>query len=275
MKLALHLCVYKRYDLEKIVIDYYKGLQKKYNFDIIVGGSEGAKSKAIAEGCIYYEIPNKPISDKHNKLLKHCKDYDGVIAIGSDDLIDEKTFKHYFKRDTTLNRCYSFGDVYFYRTSDNKLNYYKGGICGAGRFFTKACLERMNYEIWENGRNTGIDRSGYVRMIRGGVTLKNTTLPENDFFIVDVKHTINISSHAIVDAGDKVNLNKFYKRFPKETIDRIKGLSQTVNNPVEYKDNEIVDFIGNGSSNHLKNGCYTIEYHQAKILKDKGYGIIL
>ena len=63
MKLALHFCLYKRHDLESIVIDYYKGLQKKFNFDIIIGGSEGDKSKALAKGCIYYEIENKPISD--------------------------------------------------------------------------------------------------------------------------------------------------------------------------------------------------------------------
>ena len=210
MKLALHLCVYKRHDLEKIVIDYYKGLQKKYNFDIIVGGSEGKKSKAISKGCIYYEIENKPVSDKHNKLLKHCKGYDGVICIGSDDLIDEKTFDNYYTYDTTRNICYSFQDVYFYRTLDQKFNYFKGGVCGAGRFFTKACLEHMNYEIWENGRNKGIDRSGYMRMIRSGVRLINLVLPDNDFMIVDIKHSLNLSSHALVDGGVEHNPYSFF-----------------------------------------------------------------
>jgi len=275
MKLALHLCIYKRHDLEKIVIDYYKELQNKFNFDIIIGGSEGEKSKAITEGCIYYEIENLPISDKHNKLLKHCKGYDGVICIGSDDLIDEKTFAHYYDYDPTLNRCYSFQDVYFYRTSDQKFNYFKGGVCGAGRFFTKACLEHMDYEIWENGRNGGIDRSGFNRMIIGGVRMINKTLPANDFMIVDIKHSVNISSHAIVDAGESFNPRKFFNRFPKETIDKIKELTVLLNNKVEYFDNEIVDFIGNGVSSHLKNGCYPMPYHKAKILKDKGYGVIL
>ncbi len=112
-------------------------------------------------------------------------------------------------------------------------------------------------------------------MIIGGVRMKNKTLTDNDSMIVDIKHSVNISSHAIVDAGESLNVFDFYDRFPKKTIDRVKKLSGIIQNTSRYKDNDMVDFVGNGNSEHLMNRCYPMQYHKAVVLMDKGYGVIL
>ena len=60
MKIGLAIGVYKRHDLEKIVIDNYKEQSKKYGFEIIIAGSEGAASKKLAKDCHYIEVENNP-----------------------------------------------------------------------------------------------------------------------------------------------------------------------------------------------------------------------
>ena len=48
MKLALIIAIYDRNDLERITLSRFKDQSKKFGFEIIVAGSEGNISKAIA-----------------------------------------------------------------------------------------------------------------------------------------------------------------------------------------------------------------------------------
>src|SRR6056297_86817 len=92
MKVALVLAIYKRHDLEKIVLDNFRRQSKKFGFEIIVAGSEGETSKRLAKGCHYIEVENDPLSDKHNELIKKAKelDVDGVVLMGSDDIVNDE-----------------------------------------------------------------------------------------------------------------------------------------------------------------------------------------
>lgn len=57
MNIALIIAVYKRHDLEKIVLDNYRKQSKKFGFDIIVAASEGNVSKRLARR--FYTIVNQ------------------------------------------------------------------------------------------------------------------------------------------------------------------------------------------------------------------------
>lgn len=227
MKLALAFCVWQRTELEKIVIDYYKGLQSKYKFDIVVVGSEGKKSRTISEGCKYYEYPNTPISNKHNYLIEQCKDYDGVILIGSDDLIEPKLFDYYLS--LPLKGYYGFPDVYYWQPKRERLSYWNGFFMGAGRFYSKDALTKMNYELWTEGLKSGLDTSARTRAeLKGMKVQQPKALIELDAMIVDVKGFGSISSEGIVQAGINQNGSQslsLLDRFPLCTIEKIKKLS--------------------------------------------------
>lgn len=228
MKLAIAFCLWKRSELERIVIDYYKGLQRKYDFDIVVVGSEGSKSRSIAHGCIYHEYPNFPISDKHNYMMQQCKDYDAVIGIGSDDLIELKLFDYYLSLPLNNSSYYGFPDVYYWQPKNNIVSYWNGFFMGAGRLYPKQVLEKMNYTLWTDNLSSGLDTSARTRMELKKIKISQPySLKDLDAVVLDVKGFGSISSEGIVRAGLNQNGEQslsLLDRFPSCTINRIKTL---------------------------------------------------
>lgn len=230
-KLALCFCIWKRHELERIIIEYYLGLCKQFNFDIVVCGSEGAKGAQIAKECVYIEYPNTPVSNKHNALIQSLKgkDYDGAILIGSDDLIEKKLFAYYHKMANIGTGYYGFQDVYYWQPKQNRLAHWNGRFMGAGRFFTRQVLEKMDYTLWREGLMSGLDTSNRTLLELNGINIKQSKLTDLDAMIVDVKGFGSISSEGIVQAGinqhGEQDLNMLYERFDNTTLDKIKSLS--------------------------------------------------
>lgn len=229
MKLALSFCLWQRSELEKIVIDYYKELQNTFDFDIVVVGSEGEKSRAIAEGCIYYEYPNSPVSNKHNFKMQCCKDYDLVIGIGSDDLIERKLFFYYLSLPIKKNTYYGFPDVYYWNPFTKKVAYWDGFYMGAGRAYPRQVLEKMNYNLWTDGINKGLDTSAKGNMNLKGIKIEQPlSLKELGAVILDIKGFGSITNNAIVNAAIDQNGEQslsLLDRFPTWVIQKIKNLA--------------------------------------------------
>lgn len=227
-KLALCFCIWKRHELERIVIEYYLSLSKRFNFDIIVCGSEGKKSAQIAKECVYIEHPNQPVSDKHNALIQSLKgkDYDGAILIGSDDLIEPKLFDFYQNLE---HDYFGFPDVYYWKPKTNTLAYWNGFFMGAGRYFSSKTLEACNYTLWRNGLNKGLDTSQRTLLESSGVKLHQISHKDLDTMIVDVKGFGSISSEHIVNAGLKQNgeqdIDMLLNRFDSDTLEKISLLA--------------------------------------------------
>ena len=72
--IAILLTIYQRHDLEEIVIDRLNEQKKKFGFEIIIIGSEGEKSKALAKGNHYIEVDNYPVSHKHQAGLDKARE---------------------------------------------------------------------------------------------------------------------------------------------------------------------------------------------------------
>ena len=94
--------MWQRHELTNHVFDYYAKLKRRFkgmNIELCVAGSESKKSRQIAErhGWHYIETRNRPLSKKHNKVLQLAKKFnpDGVVLIGSDDIISDSVFTHY------------------------------------------------------------------------------------------------------------------------------------------------------------------------------------
>lgn len=205
-KLAVILPFYKRHSLTDVCFENLFYQSKKYGFDVVCIGSDGEYSRILAEyyGFRYLEMPNNPVSNKFNAGLLHLKGcgHDGVIVMGSDNFISDSVIEHYLTVDTSINAVYGFSDLHFYSTKDRRLGtdssyQYMGMTIGVGRMFTKTLLEKAKYSLWRKELNSGMDSSAnsFAKSL-GAIEVK---IPYTDkYFILDVKHELNISKHEII-----------------------------------------------------------------------------
>ena len=285
MKIALIIAVWKRHDLEKIVIDSYIEQSKKFGFEIIIAGSEGARSKRLAKGCHYLEVDNSPLSKKHNEMLLKAKelDMDGVVLMGSDDLVSDSYWEWVYSQDMKGEQLLGLKDFYFYSTRTKELSYwggYKQGkqVAGAGRLFTKAVLDKLNWKLWSDDKEHGLDSDCSQRLLKFNITEKSTTMAEMNAFLVDIKHTVSITSQSLISNCKKANFDIMAKAVNKKVVEKVEKLEQ----PKEKKKKVIVSdldpkltytFVSNGSSEHLKKGGkFKIDGAMANQLIIKGYG---
>jgi hypothetical protein len=229
-KLAIISPFYKRHEVTALCFKRLLSQSKKYNVDVIVAGSEGEESKKLAKGLKYIETPNTPLGAKLNSLLSECKDYDGVIVLGSDDFISDSIIKLYQKIDTDKEVVYSFNDIYIYSsrlkkiTSDFPFTRRGNGI-GVGRLFSKQALIKCNYALWTPHYDKGLDGDLANRLKRHGIEEKILDL--GNHFMLDVKVDLNITSHEIVNTGHKEHkLSIINKNFPRLGITKLKAQAQ-------------------------------------------------
>ena len=102
-KIAICVCIWKREDITRTVFEYYKrlivNLKNTVEIQMFVVGSEGNRSKKLTEffGFNYKEFINLPLTEKQNACVLFAKTWNpnGIVFIGSDDVLDEKIFKIY------------------------------------------------------------------------------------------------------------------------------------------------------------------------------------
>jgi len=291
MNLALVIAVWKRHDLERIVIDNFKRQSAKYGFQIIIAGSEGDSSKALAEGCHYLEVPNKPVSNKHLKLSEKAKelDVDGVVLMGSDDIVNDEYWDFIYSLSADEESLIGLKDFYFYDVESKELAYwggYRNGkqTAGAGRFFSRKVLEQVDWKLWRRGLNKGLDSSTNKILKAKEIGEKSYTMDETNAFLVDVKHTHSITSKAIIGACNVVNSEIMAKKLGNKVVEELDKLEQpkprAKRAPKKVKIEKVsLDyskeyvFIANNVSKHLKSGKeYNLDGRKAEILINKGYG---
>ena len=244
MNIVLIVTMYKRHQLTDFVFQYYKNLKNllsnEINLTLLACGSENTTSEYLAQKneFEYIERPNLPLSKKHNSLLQESKKYnpDGVVLIGSDDIISEKTFLKYKELYNNGYDFIGFKDIYMY---DGKL-YYWGGYTdkrkdetvGAGRFFSKNLLDNCNWDLWgEKDINKGLDLLAFGKIKKFNPKTKILSSLNSEYKIVDIKTDENLTEiknfkhleeKPIKSVFDyfKINLN-FLNKFILGIVDNI------------------------------------------------------
>lgn len=232
MRLALVIAIWKRHDLERIVLDNFKSQSEKFGFEIIVAGSEGETSKELATGLHYIEVLNYPVSNKHNALLSKAKELkvDGVVLMGSDDIVNDGFWKHIYSLSPNEKEVVGFKDIYFYDNFDKKLGYWKGyesrnQTIGAGRFFSKEVLDKMGWKLWDKHLNSGLDSNCSLRLKSKLIKEKSIKMSDVGAFIVDIKHTRNITKSSILLNCELVNTSIMAKKVGAKATKEVNELS--------------------------------------------------
>lgn len=176
----------------------------------VVAGSEGEKSWAVAEknGFGYIEVENQPLGAKWNAALSLLRnqDVDGVVILGSDDLLNEQFF-HVLKRILDEGCLLAGLDTFFVLEGRSGrlmewLGYLpprEGESIGAGRFLHRELLERLNWHLWEDGLSAGLDASMW-RLLRADAARRGSSFSSRTIdcraervVLVDVKSSIQIN----------------------------------------------------------------------------------
>lgn len=232
MNLAVIIAIYKRHDLTRLCFEHLSRQQKKFGFDVVIAGSEGNESESLARefGFEYVETINEPLGQKMNVLSLMCKNYDGVVVLGSDDFLPDNAFAKFLTLDMSQKVIYGFSGCYFYSTKSKTLNFfnYKGTIktIGAGRLYTGEMLKAINFKPWSDEQPKGLDTNAMQRCLSVGgkeVVLDQVTM-------IDVKHSHNMTSHAITRIGSKTDLSIVLRDYGYEFFHKLAGLKYEAGN---------------------------------------------
>ena len=298
MKIALCIPVWKRHDLEKIVIRNFVSQSKKFGFEIIVAGSEGDLSKKLAKGCHYIEVENHPLSNKLNSLLAKANDLnvDGVVIMGSDDLVSDSYWSYIQTLRSDEDVYTGLKDIYFYSTSQKQLGHWKGyrngqQSAGAGRFYPKQVLDNVNWKLWDDGLFKGLDTNASQKLSKLKVSERIISMEEANAYLIDVKHTLSITNHAILKNCEIIDTEIMAKRVSKKVADQVAKLEVKPVEVVKVESKEIprvnkvekvvevlnpmVDFKPNGNYKPLGNKVRNMSKEHATILVNKGFGDIV
>jgi len=285
MKIALVIAVYKRHDLTKIVLDNFRLQAKKYGFEIIIAGSEGNASKRLAKCCHYIEVDNDPLSDKHDAMITKAKelDVDGVVLMGSDDIVSDSYWDWVYSLDSNAKYLQGLKDIYFYSTKHKQLYYWAGyrngkQIAGAGRFFSRFILDKMDWQLWDSGLQKGLDTNCSSLLLKKGIKEKSVTMQEINAILVDVKHEYSITNLAIVNNCEKVNNEIMASKVRKTTTKKVEELEPKVEVAPKkiYSANDKVRFKSNGKSKHLPFGSiHELDGLKANYFLNAGFGEII
>nr|WP_317264515.1 tetratricopeptide repeat protein [Arthrospira sp. SH-MAG29] len=167
-KIIIYTCVWGRPELTRIVLSYYADIKRelsgKINLELLAVGSEGDASRKLCQECgfDYLEYPNQPLSSKWEYGLNRCADYDpdGVIIVGSDDIISQNLIEFYDEKlKDNLVFC-GIQDAYFFDVSKQHLVLWMGyggkadfarvgETIGMGRCLSRTLLDKLEFSIWK------------------------------------------------------------------------------------------------------------------------------
>ena len=195
VKSGIMTTLWKRHDLERIVLGYYSTLEvDSVCFTLLAVGSEGELSRAVAEdnGWNYIEFPNSPLGAKHNAAMEwfRDKDIDFLIYTGSDDLMNVKLIE-------TMCNHYAAGEdsvslEEFYILED-ECYYAHRAFPGAGKMFSKKALRACNYQAWPADLERKLDGALTNVMISKGIYNKYIKdCREKGIVLLDVKTSENM-----------------------------------------------------------------------------------
>lgn len=193
-KLVLLTCVWGRHHLTEIVLSYYQFIQKqltgRVELILVAVGSEGQVSRKLCEDCgfNYFEYPNLPLNEKWNFGLGQARAFgaDGLVTIGSDDLVEESVFDRYAALLKEGIGFFGFKDAYFVDLSepsqsihwhgygglvkDNGMPHRLNETIGLARLYSHELLETLNYSLWDGlPINRGLDGRAKQKLIQIGM----------------------------------------------------------------------------------------------------------
>lgn len=183
MKIVLVTCVWQRPVITAAFWAFVAHLRtwwEPHELHVIAAGSEEPDQETMAReaGAEYLNVPNRPLGRKFNATLQAARPYqpDAVLIMGSDDVFCERIARAYLP--FFIETPYvGLEDFYFYHTKDRRFGYWggyetarrKGEPAGGGRVVPAGHLDHLDWKLWSDGKDHGMDHSAFQRLRDVGI----------------------------------------------------------------------------------------------------------
>ena len=158
LHISVVIPIYGREELAKRVILYYETLEVQgVNLTVIpvldLGSGDGER---MGKGRIINDSP--VLGKKFNTGISWSKliaDFDGVMIVGSDDLISPYIFNELAKQEP---HYMEIGGCHFFESQTGRMRFIHAFNCGAGKYFSKEFLDRCYWQPYDDTANINVDR---------------------------------------------------------------------------------------------------------------------
>lgn len=229
IKLKIFLAVWKRPEITELCFLGIQRLKKHPLFDITAFAV--ISEMEMVDLCEKYDIDwviteNLPLGRKKNFGLRQLAnyDFDFIMEIGSDDLVTNNLLDQYLPY---------FKEYDFFGISDAAYIESENGECrrliadkstyGAGRVISKALLEKMNYTIWSDQLNRGLDNNSVLNIKQKTNADYVKVKPMDEPGIIDVKSNENIWKFNYF-LGVAYDINKIYANLSEQEVEYLLSL---------------------------------------------------
>lgn len=228
IKILIYLALWKRPQITELCFKGIDRLRQHPDFDIQVLAV--ASEPEMIPLCEKYNMfvvshENLPLGKKKNFGLQAAKsfDFDYLMEIGSDTLVLTELLDQY-KEYIGVYHFFGIGDAAFIDSETQSCRRVVGASTyGGGRMISRTALEAMNWRIWPDNLNKGLDNASVFKIAREGgfwyQQIKSGEVP----LVFDVKSDVNIwpFNHLI---GKDYDVNQLLERLSESEVDAIKNL---------------------------------------------------
>jgi hypothetical protein len=268
--LIIAFCTWKRHELTDIVVKHYVSMGCK----VVIADSEGREFEGALK---VIQTPNHPLTDKFNALFKACEEFnpDGVVLIGSDDLLSAEVIQWYKDNCKRGNRnLVGFKEIYFYSTKTKDAAYFeykKELTLGGGRFYSNWVLKKCGFEPWNSTRQTsGLDANSKAKLTSLGIGEK---VEKHNGVFLGVKSGENITNEAIINGLEKVETSIFKNAFG-ETWEKVAALERKEPEIVKITSTHATIITTSRNKYHGAGKELTTDANTAEILIKKGFAYL-
>ena len=191
---------------------------------------------ALAAGAQYIDVPNHPLGAKFNSTLTLAREHevDAVCVMGSDDVFCERVARAYHPFLNEPTPYVGLLDLYFYVLRSRRMGYWAGyhqahrigEPAGCGRVIPRAYLDALDWRLWNETQNRGVDHSSFKRLADAVIPHPRLIgVRELDGCAVDLKNGDNLWTYEQVGPKDEPDASVL-ERLPADIREAIAAMAE-------------------------------------------------
>lgn len=188
-KIIILSCVHGRINTVKEAFDNTHEIDKVLIYSM---ADDGEFCNSLPNA-ISYKHANQPLYAKWQFGVEQLRNiaFDFVVIMGSDNYFDD-AFLSFIQTESRGFDLLAFSDIYF--KSSTKLYYWpgyknhrKGEPIGAGKVYSKAFLEKIDYQLFPESNIVSLDYASWNICLKAKAKIKISSIRENNLFLCDIK----------------------------------------------------------------------------------------
>jgi len=231
MKIGLMTVSHKRPDIDKcycLMVDRLRNDYPDLFLPVCVVSLEEDKKVFEEHGIETYLYKNEPLGEKHNFAIKKLRDRcTHVLHMGSDDVIDN-TYVDQIIKYADYDYVWGLG-LMFYSVRQKRIRFWEGAnknLGGPGKLVRAELLNKVDWHIWNDKLNCGLDKSCFEILTPHVQTVKRFSVAATKCMLLDIKSDMNINPyHLFMYNGKEIGFQYIVKRISKVESEYLESLN--------------------------------------------------